>query len=561
MLNNMAVFGYETSLEMAFSDNPLFPTQEVAAEWSGDCTLEIEEWQTYYARFYTEQVPTAIEQSNYVVKISQGLLELNFRNFVGLSKIGDLCLHVHNRKISSEVYQKMLDELADRYSSLVFSFATPVGQHYDKGGPGQDTSFVEYLFLRRYFLHNSPDIGQLGDILAYDPHRRFVDELQSCTIDQCRNVGSRMVHALLSGPMTKLASGHVLTHTSLTGALHASTGRNLFPTIGIREVKSLTVDTNENRFVKFFLESLLAKLEKLGDSLCGKGGGYFNPDISGELSVLHNKISRFLSHNMWREVGPMKFIPANSQVLQRKDGYRQIFRLHSLLQLATRCDFLATNFQNLVEIKDVPTLYEYWCFFQIKTVMDSLSVVQSVTRIVNESPLKHDLSAGLCVEYKNDIKLFFNKTYNGSVGINSQVEVLEYNPGGESYSHTLRPDIIIHKGMRRLIFDAKYKGERSGFYGSEDQGTIQTWKDEDIDKMHSYRDAIRGVMGSFILYPGLQNIIYPVYGSNDVYNAVGAVALRPKIEGMNYANEQSLLYSIISSFLKNTISQETTHNG
>ena len=163
MLNNMAVFGYEPSLEMAFSDNPLFfPTQEEAAEWNGDCTLEIEEWQTYYARFYTEQVPIAIEQSSYVVKISQGLLELNFRNFVGLSKIGDLCLHVHNRKISSDVYQTMLDELAERYSSLVFSFATPVGQHYDKGGPGKDTAFVEYLFLRRYLLHNSPDIEAVG---------------------------------------------------------------------------------------------------------------------------------------------------------------------------------------------------------------------------------------------------------------------------------------------------------------------------------------------------------------------------------------------------------------
>lgn len=554
MSNSMSVFAYDSSLQMAFSDNPVSmpkEQEEAKARSSHSNVITIDEWQTYYARFYTEEIPPVIESSPYVVKkIHPGLLEVNFRNFVGLSRIGNLKLEIRNRKISAELYQSTLDELASHYENLVFSFGTPVGQHFNKSTAGKDSIFVEYLFLKKYLLDQSPDIESLGNILAYDPHRCLINELQACSIDECEYVGERILNHLLCSPMTKISSDHPLRQSSLGNALYNTTGENIFPLRGMRELKSFSLDTNENRFVKFFLEELLGKIEKLESALCFEKSSYFNPDLSQNLSILSKKISRVLDHNMWREVGKMRYVPANSQVLQRKEGYRQLFRLFSLLQLATSCDFLNTDFKNLIEIKDLPTLYEYWCFFQAKAVMDSLATAQGVHKIINESAVDYQITYGLCLEYDNGAKLLFNKTLYGSSGHFDLIDASgTYNPTGDSYSHNYRPDIMIELGARRLILDAKYKGKNSGFYGEENDGSIQACKDEDLDKMHCYHDAIDGAKGCYILFPGTKSLVFPRFNSTSCFNGIGAIALRPSMD-TNMPKILKPLEYIISDFLQ-----------
>jgi uncharacterized protein len=228
-----------------------------------------------------------------------------------------------------------------------------------------------------------------------------------------------------------------------------------------------------------------------------------------------------------------QFVPVNSQVLQKKEGYRQLFSLYSLLQLATRCDFLQIDFKNLVEIKDVPTLYEYWCFFQIKSIIDTFSTPTAIDRLIVENPVEHKLTTGLCITYQDGITLFFNKAYAGSPGVdNPDAAAMTSYQTGPSYSQPFVPDIVVEKAGKKIIFDAKYKGRKggSGFYGGDDQGSVWTWKPEDINKMHTYREAITGVAGSFVLFPGFTSIIYPKNGPDTgrVFEGVGACCLRPK---------------------------------
>ena len=548
------MFIFEPSLQMAFSDIPDFPPEWQDAEARSDHdgnVVKIDEWQTYYAQFYTHEIPSVIENSRYVVKrIHRGLLELNFRNFVGLSRIGALNLEVRNIKIGEDLYQSMLDELASSYASLVFGFGTPVGQHYDKLAVGRDSLFVEYLFLKKYLLDSSPDIEAVGNLLTYGAHRRFINEFQACRIADCENVDGKILHELLCGSMATVTEGHPLLKSSLGRALVSATGTNIFPVDGMREVKHLTLDTNENRFIKFFLKELLSKLEELDGALAQKESSYFNPDIGQNLSILRGKIARVLDHGMWREVGYMRYVPVSSQVLQRKEGYRQLFSLFSLLQLSTCCDFLKTDFQNLIETKDLPTLYEYWCFFQVKNVMDTLATLKKVCRFINETPVDHKLTPGLCLEYDNGVRLLFNKIYFGSSGHVSLTDLSGFKkPAGDSYSHNYCPDIVIEQGVRRLIFDAKYKGKRSGFYGEENEGSIQVWKDEDLDKMHCYHDAIKGVEGSYILYPGTQSRIFPSFSSVNLYSGIGALALRPAEISKGMSTSLNELKSVVSEFL------------
>lgn len=549
----MAVLGYEPSLRMALADDPSFPDEEeakTAARRPGE-PVAIDEWQSYFLRFYNDSIPELLDGQSFVVrKFPPGLLELNFRNWVGLSRIGNLRLAVRNTKITSAVYQGMLNEMAEKYASLVFAFGTPVGQHYNKKGIGRDSAFVEYLFLCKYLLHDTPNLDAISDILVHDPHRKFKRELQPCTIAECQGASIDIVHALIASPMARLRDEQPLRRTSLGRTLKARTRQNLYPQLSVREIKYLTVDTHENRFIKFFLHSLQEKVEGLHQALANRGKSYFNPDIEENLGELRKKIGQFLSHNMWREVGEMRYIPVSSQVLQRREGYRQLYALYSLLQLATHCDFLETDFKNLVEIKDLPTLYEYWCFFQVKEAMDSLSTMQKISRIIREDPLTHELIEGLCIDYQCGAQLLFNATFGKSGGLSTVDTGKPYLPAGASYSHDLRPDIVVMNHGLKLIFDAKYKGQRGGFYGEEEDGTIRSCKPEDLDKMHTYRDAIKGVTGSFILYPGTQDIIYPCHCAGSAVEGVGALALRPNICSATDENGRDRIKKIISIFFQ-----------
>ena len=83
-----------------------------------------------------------------------------------------------------------------------------------------------------------------------------------------------------------------------------------------------------------------------------------------------------------------------------------------------------------------------------------------------------------------------------------------------------------------IHFDAKYKM----FVDSED------FKNEDIRKMHTYKDAIKNSIGAYIIYPGSKIKIY--YEKDDKTASVGAFGLTPG-ESYNIKN--------ISNFIKNLI--------
>lgn len=77
----------------------------------------------------------------------------------------------------------------------------------------------------------------------------------------------------------------------------------------------------------------------------------------------------------------------------------------------------------------------------------------------------------------------------------------------------------------------------------------ERWKEEDIDKMHTYREAIQGVTGSFILYPGAQAIFYPCHAGSSFIEGVGALALRPRCLAEGNTFYDNNLRRVIETFL------------
>ena len=280
-----------------------------------------------------------------------------------------------------------------------------------------------------------------------------------------------------------------------------------------------------------------------------------NPDIAKNIDQLKQKTDYFLSDPMWNDVGQMTFVPGQSTVLQRRDGYRHLFRLYALLNLTSRHQFAMKDFRNLIEMKDVPTLFEYWCFFIVKDLLDEKLKMTGAAPIVTDRETQKVVQEGIRINYEGDITLLYNAGYGGSSGLNLNGKIDEtndYRPS-ESYSHGLRPDIVIEKaGRKKLILDAKYKGKNggSGFYGEEEGGTIVGYREEDLDKMHTYRDAIRNVFGAFALYPGEKTIVFPPHRAKSAFQGVGAVALKPISGAMAKPAHMENVRKIIDTFLE-----------
>lgn len=543
---------YDSKWRFVLSDRLDFP-QEEPQEGNQQNTLELREWNTYFLKFYGdipvefEKLAHLWERQNY----SGGIFLLRFKNASGRTRLGGLSLSIINRKMGEARYQALLDHLGNQYADLLFSFGSGVGfTHQRSGSGGRHLIYAEWLFLRG-LLKRGHDLDASLNAIFANPHRRLFHQSYSVLPDQVQRINPQALIAGLSaaGALAVLPLNHPLAATPL-GQLLQRNGQAFFPH-SIREERiEANHDTPENRFVKFFLEDLQRRLKHIADTFGQGKGCYLHPELGEEVARLRLAVRSGLEHPLWREVGRLRMVPSGSMVLQRQEGYRQLFRFHALLQLLGRYDYALPALDDLLELKDTATLYEYWCFFQVKQVLDGFLRLRQVTSLVKEDgDLSQSLQEGLCLNYEGGVTLCFNRTFPGSKGSGQFLLPIDYHIN-ESYSLNFRPDIAISFAGRWLLLDAKNKGE-NGFYGEEgENGIIGKFKDEDINKMHTYRDALIEVVGSFILYPGNKPAFYPAQTDDAFFTGVGALPLRPGVDGVADEDDRDRLEALLRDFLR-----------
>ncbi|CAK4865847.1 unnamed protein product [Aphanomyces euteiches] len=221
----------------------------------------------------------------------------------------------------------------------------------------------------------------------------------------------------------------------------------------------------------------------------------------------------------------MTMIPYQSNVLQKRDGYRNMLifyhRLLGGLHLAIDPESLTL----LIEQKDIAELYELWTFVRmIDFVSEAVGTAPLQALRIHKDDWQANAAHGLEVRYLwqgQTLKLWYNRTFR---------------KGGESYSLTLRPDIVLEFGERRYIFDAKFKLQYIQWETEEEDEQLErsssTFKNGDIYKMHTYKDAIHGVISACILYPNAftsEIKFFPEQPGNLV--GVGAIPLLPGRDG------------------------------
>lgn len=275
-----------------------------------------------------------------------------------------------------------------------------------------------------------------------------------------------------------------------------------------------TFDVYENRVLRAFAFQVDQRIRALSRATRLK-----NPDspLADELAALSDRLRRarrqasFLDHVSL----PRQLPTLTTMVLLNRPPYRSAFQgffeFHKTA--AIRMDEPRLD----APLQDAPFLYQLW---------GTMAVIQTLLQVAAEcgyqvrvQQLVRKDRGGLCLrilpngepavvlyhpQTQTVVKLIPERTYHRSGGL-------------QSISFQQRPDIAIEiesptQGYAVYLFDPKYKLNSEQLRGDvdEDPEPVPTGmpKKADIDKMHSYRDAIRDeklsrvVRYAAILYPG-----------------------------------------------------------
>ncbi|MGB6143426.1 MAG: DUF2357 domain-containing protein [Rhodanobacter sp.] len=448
---------------------------------------------------------------------------LGFRNFVGTSFVAGVNVQVTSTKISAEGVSRLLEQISELGSALVFAHGSPT--RFSAEGYRTETSPVPYhqlQFLRKSMLESAPG-WRLQDwlsVIERGPTRRFEQERPVVPIDRVRRMDQRAMLSIFHrlDRISPVPAGSMLESSRLADALKFGEPPALhFPNRVAAPRGRLSFDTPENRFVRHVLETCLALIYRFVDH--PKLHKRLRADCRTMLAMLEQVATQPFIFEATRLTG----FSAPSQALTKGEGYREVFGFWMRLQEHVSMPSDPAITQRLLEGRDIALLYEYWVF---------LKVLESVVSITGASPsapphiVRDDFGESLAVDVPlnvaSHITVRFNPTFTRT--------------RGTAYSTPLRPDVILTVGESKYAFDAKYRLDRLNSDENEaDSGA--TYKRADLYKMHAYRDAIHSLKAAFVVYPGSEFIFFDrargsIREDSDVRKAdgVGAIPLRPSDE-------------------------------
>lgn len=309
-----------------------------------------------------------------------------------------------------------------------------------------------------------------------------------------------------------------------------------------------TTDTPENRFVKHVLVELASWIAELDAALAALR---FADDASAvrlrrEVRSVSAVVGEWLEHSLIRALPRMQFPPLGSPVLQGRPGYREVLRFWLAFHLASQLEWDGGDDVFGGGSRDVPTLYEYWCWFVVYDAFHRIVLGKPTpwASLLSRSAQGIGLSLrkGRSIAEEAVISggavaatLSFNRSFGASP---PNTPVLGTKIG--SWTQAMRPDFTLTfrpssmneleaQAAGRLIhvhLDAKYRISKGTTTVDE---SVNDAERDDLLKMHAYRDAIRGSTGAVVLYPG--DVLSLWRRGSSLLDSVGAVPLRPARPG------------------------------
>lgn len=472
-----------------------------------DGHIYLYEWIEYRIKFYSGYEKDFDEFhvffGNYEAEKDEGFWRYMFKNFIGKSRlrvyrknflIFEKELEVISRKFAYlghgddvdnyiNFTKIMVDELIKYSISLPFSIRAPTFFQVE-----ESSEPINPLFAYHFFKNNAEKIISVYEQILNRPHRKLEEVNEWVGLEKVTTIDEDLLIGVFSKPemWRKSASSHKLAK-KLGGFI---------PEKFHQWEKHESLDTLENRFAKYFLDKMDFWIEKVLDL-----ANQFGNEVP-ELEIIYrlrSLIETILHSSFFSDVGELQILPMQSQVLLKREGYRDLLELWRIFNAYSP---IFTEINDAIDNKNVDKLYEYWAFFRL---------VEELGNILGDKKIKiYVLPTGVLpedgdvyAEFDNGWRLYYNK---------------KLTPNKWSYSVSLKPDFSLFIDQNKLIgvFDAKFKldvvdktSEIEEFDKlAEESSDYETWaKLEDIYKMHTYKDAL-GCNFAFIVYPGSRSYMF-----------------------------------------------------
>lgn len=457
----------------------------------------------------------------------------NFENYAGTSYLDividgatQICIPVEvlTQKLDyQEEFQQLLHQISEYNASLLIRFDNATESIFSVTSDADTSPMAELMAFRRLFRD-----GRL---------KKYIREIINNPSAKKTSTITKENAAFATNPDWVTLVHSCVDYDFMSGGVLREGFSGYTPlTLPDRRIKT-SLNTRDNRFVKTSLLLLRGRLENLKQRMPKKY------EISKSLMQRWGEeIDSILFHPFWAEVVTSEEFP-NSMVMANRSGYREYLILYLAFGLSLKIESESTLLSIGGEIKPVFHLYEIWCYLMIHDVLSSLagsrgdpelSFIDMDKRFLKDlnstdhKPIKFDyVHDGECVQ----LSLFYNRNFNHIDDKETQ--------WADSYSGSFNPDISIAIEVNGcthwLHFDAKYRLDLSRWRSELGRSDIaSSFKREDIHKMHTYRDAVLGTRGSYVLYPGSEKIneLYvrnpsKEYRDRNLMPSVGAFPLKP----------------------------------
>ncbi|MFW5627807.1 MAG: DUF2357 domain-containing protein [Candidatus Cloacimonadaceae bacterium] len=516
-----------------------------------------------------EGIQYEYELDNYKLKEISGIISRSFKNeyegriwslkYVGLLKVsivdaennekGSFFLDLRSKTINHDLhYKQMLKDIAENSIELILNSKTATLQSIVPSYDDEPKALYQKFAFLKAFIEDEEFNYSIQKILS-NPATRWITKEETQDIRSIKRMGSVELRKLCSG-----------TRRILLPLDYPLEFMKSVPDRIEYAKRHSSIDILENQFIKHALYAFLTICNHIKDK--AEEDRY----LYSKAEQLIKKLESLLSAPFFKELSPLKIIPLNSPILQRKEGYREVLRIWLMHEIASSITWQGGDDVYLAGKRDIATLYEYWVFFKL---LDIVKNVFSLSR-ENIDQLMELRDGGINLALKQGqhtaIKGFYETTtrkLNVEFAYNKSFSFSENHTDTGTWTKDFRPDYTLSiwpegveayeaekdNTMVHIHFDAKYRIGKITEQWNDDSSVAdqqQESKSEkdvrrvDLLKMHAYKDAIRRTAGSYVIYPGTKTARYE--GFHEVVPGLGAFPLLP---GNNAEQGRSL-----ESFLK-----------
>jgi len=444
---------------------------------------------------------------------------LNFQNEIGFTELELRLNRSPLLKLRIEIfpvkmdykrdYHAILQDVNHQIHNLTFDFLRKTYQLTGLKETNQQSLTEYFTILRHLFDHLIRAVGRIEG----SPHTKMHQEERIVPAERAKKINHKTMQYLSRHPK-------LLVKDPTNGMVQVK-GERYTPTHVLDTRRIVNYDTQENRFVRWVFLRIERKLNDLWELLKDQNR-LEDPVLVQMMTQMQKEVRRVLQLD-FLQVGMMKQMSI-SLVMQVAPGYREVYKSYLMLMkgLAIQDDLFQLS------LKDLATLYEYWCFLKIHQLLSKKYelVSQDIIKLDYSGIfVKLKKSAASTVTYRNPnngevFKLFYNQTLRGPTLTQKPDNVLTLRKMETSTEY-------------KYVFDAKYRlnpAESGTPYYSKYKG-LPGPEEGDINTMHRYRDAIvhaekdseefeRTMFGAYVLFP------YPdeeKYREHHFYKSIKAV--------------------------------------